>query len=175
MLHAALEADPLQFIFNANYLNPITESAVFVLDHIYFIRCLKFIKKWVYTRVVPLSFNVCAAPFVAPHKNCFHLMFYSTKNAHLFRCEHKNRKIWNERPNQNISKVVTVIMPVMIIALNPVNLNSIYVDPLGIIPRCHLNTEIRPQTIAESFQWERVEGLLSPPMGSQQNLSAGDE
>lgn len=90
-------------------------------------------------------------------------MFYSTKNAHLFRCEHKNRK------------VVTVIMPVMIIAFNPVNLNSIYVDPLGIIPRCHLNTEIRPQTIAESFQWERVEGLLSPPMGSQQNLSAGDE
>lgn len=100
-------------------------------------------------------------------------MFYSTENAHLFRCEHKNRKIWND--NQNISKVVTVIMPVMIIAFNPVNLNSIYVDPLGIIPRCHLNTEIRPQTIAESFQWERVEGLLSPPMGSQQNLSAGDE
>ena len=52
----------------------------------------------------------------------------------------------------------------MIIAFNPVNLNSIFVTHLGIIPRCHLNTEISLQTKAESFQGDSVEGLLPSPL-----------
>lgn len=68
-----------------------------------------------------------------------------------------------------------VIMPVMILAFNPVNLNLIYVNPPGIIPRCHLNTEIRQQTKAESFSEKVVKGSCQPPMGPQQNHSAGDK